>query len=64
MIYREDCLEKTTQQTADEVELEEARQNITLYDVILEDDESARFDELQKKHWEATINYEQQYKRG
>jgi len=53
----------TSELSREELELEIARQNITFYDEILDEDEAIRFDELQRLHWEDTIRYEQTHKR-
>jgi len=45
-----------------EAELEKARQRVTFYDVILDDAEAEEFDEITKRHYEGTTQYEQNHR--
>jgi len=46
-----------------EQEIEEFRQRFRVYEVIMSEEEAKRFDEIQRRHWEDTLKYEQTQKK-
>jgi len=62
-MMRAATMKKVKEYVPTEQELEEFRQRFRVYEVIMSEEESKIFDEIQRRHWEDTLKYEQTHKK-